>query len=276
MNARLLLAGLAAAAAAAAVPAAEKPGTADGWRSLFNGKDLSGWQTWSGKPNGGTEALGPDKDPLGVYSVVTVDGKPAVRISGEVFGAVTTRDEFEDYHLRLEFKWGEKRYPPREKQPRDSGLLYHCRGPHGAVGGAWMRSMECQIIQGDTGSFYCLGAGPEGGPRADATGEAGKGKMLFKPGGMPLTGVTRLTRAADHERPAGEWNTVDLYVARGAAAHVINGKLAAAVTHTRTKVGGREEPLTRGRIQLQSEAAEIFYRNLAVRPLEQVPDEYLK
>ena len=68
--------------------------------------------------------------------MVEADGRPAVLISGEIFGAITSKDEFENYHFRVEFKWGEKRWPPREKAVRDSGVLYHCVGPQGASGAA--------------------------------------------------------------------------------------------------------------------------------------------
>src|SRR5436190_2959436 len=64
---------------------------ADAWVSLFNGKDLTGWDTWLGRPNGEKEAVGLNKDPKKVYTVVEEDGKPAIRISGEVFGALTTK-----------------------------------------------------------------------------------------------------------------------------------------------------------------------------------------
>src|SRR5688572_5066023 len=87
-------------------------GEKDGWVSLFNGKDLSGWDTWLGKPNGGKEPVGLNKDPSKVYTVVEVDGQLAIRISGEIFGALTSQQELENYHLKLDFKWGEKKWPP--------------------------------------------------------------------------------------------------------------------------------------------------------------------
>ena len=37
---------------------------------------------------------------------------------------------------------------------------------------------------------------------------------------------------------------------------------------------GKEEPLTRGRIQLQSEGAEVFYRNIRLRPITEIPAEF--
>ena len=39
---------------------------------------------------------------------------------------------------------------------------------------------------------------------------------------------------------------------------------------------GQEVPLTKGKIQIQSEGAEVFYRNIAVRPITTIPEEYLK
>ena len=48
------------------------------------------------------------------------------------------------------------------------------------------------------------------------------------------------------------------------------------LTNSRHKVGGAEVPLTKGKIQIQSEGAEVFYRNIAVRPITAIPDEYLK
>src|SRR5687767_7108335 len=80
-------------------------GGKEGWMSLFNGKDLGGWDTWLGKPHDGKEIIGLNKDPQGVYSVTEVDGKPAVRISGEVWGAITSKKEYSNYHFKLEFKW---------------------------------------------------------------------------------------------------------------------------------------------------------------------------
>src|ERR1043165_5943132 len=136
------------------VPAAD--GGDKDWISLFNGKDLTGWDTWLGRPNGEKEAVGLNKDPKNVYTVVEVDGKPAIRISGEIFGAITSQKELENYHLKLEFKWGEKRWPPREKAVRDSGLLYHCVGPHGTAGSFWMRSQELQIQEHDCGDYWSV------------------------------------------------------------------------------------------------------------------------
>src|SRR4051812_47234252 len=107
---RTALAGILAAAAVAAEPAAADPQVVE----LFNGKNLDGWDSDLSSAERGQPALGHNNDPLKVFSVVTEDGEPAIRVSGQVMGGLSTRREFGDYVLRLEFKWGRKKWPPRE------------------------------------------------------------------------------------------------------------------------------------------------------------------
>src|SRR5262245_48826216 len=104
---------------------AEPPAKDSEWIELFNGRDFAGWETSLGVPTGGSEPIGVGRDPEGIFRVVEEDGAPAIRISGETIGGLTTLDEFENFHLELEFKWGEARYASRAELPRDSGLLYH-------------------------------------------------------------------------------------------------------------------------------------------------------
>lgn len=259
----------------APTPAAE----GDDWKPLFNGKDLDGWDTYLGKPHKGTEPVGLNKDPDKVYTVVDVDGKPAIRISGETFGAITSKDDLENYHLKLEFKWGEKKWPPREKAVRDSGLLYHCVGKHGAGGGFWMQSQECQIQEKDCGDYWSVA-----GAIVDFEGEQkdGKGPWYYKKGGKKMSaggpgGVgARIVKNPDYENKTGEWNTIELLTVGGTSVHLVNGKPNMVLTNSRRREGDKEVPLTKGKIQLQSEGAEVFYRNIAVKPLKQIPEEYLK
>ncbi len=245
----------------------------DGWTSLFNGKDLSGWDTWLGRPFKEKEVIGLNKDPNKVYAVVDVDGQPAMRISGEIFGALTTKGDFENYHLKLEFKWGEKRWPPREKAVRDSGLLYHCVGPQGAHGSFWMRSLELQIQEKDCGDFYSV-AGVIVDVEAERKGD--KGPLVYKKGGKQFVGVTsRIIKDPDNEKPTGQWNTIELLTVGQTSVHLVNGKVNMILTNARHKVEGKEVPLTCGKLQLQSEAAEVFYRNIAIKKIAKIPEKYL-
>ena len=254
-------------------------GKEKGWTPLFNGVDLSGWDTWLGRPLGEKESIGLNKDPRRVYTLVEEDGKTIIRISGEIFGALTSKKELENYHLKLEFKWGEKRWPPREKAVRDSGLLYHCVGPHGAAGSFWMQSQELQIQEHDCGDYWSVAGGivDVEGYRKD-----GKGPVIYKKGGEKFavpgkdSGGPRIIKSPDNEKPTGQWNTIELLTLGGTSVHIVNGKVVMVLTNSRRMVDGKEVPLTRGKIQIQSEGAEVFYRNIAYRPIAKIPDDYLK
>ena len=257
--------------------------------SLFNGRDLTGWDTWLGIPHASvagldlprdeagkyTAAQGLNSDPKKVFTVVTVDGAPAIRISGEMFGALTSREEYGDFHLRLEFKWGEKKWPPKENAARDSGILYYAVGEPGAADNkAWMRSLECQVQEHDTGDFWGVG-GTYVDVAGDAEGEGKDRKVVHRPG-APLVTVgavpRRAIKALDNERPSGEWNTVEVLCLRGTCLHVVNGKTNLVLTNPRQAgPDGTLVPLRKGRLQIQSEGAEVFYRNIEVRPLVAFP-----
>jgi hypothetical protein len=257
---------------------------------LFNRKDLTGWDTWLGKPNKAIDVPGQEKnaqgeyvgpvglntDPKGVFSVVHVDGEPTIRISGEVFGALTTKEEFENFHLRFNFKWGEKKWPPRLDRPRDSGCLYHCNGPHGAGSGHWMQSLECQIQEGDCGDFWSVAkviVDVEGidqnpnDPNAYITYQKGAPKVIRT--------IKRIVKDGNHERPSGEWNEIDIFCVGQTSVHMINGTVNMRLTGLRHKVDDQEVPLTKGKLQFQSEGAEVFYRNFVVRPISEIPAQLL-
>ncbi len=253
---------------------------------LFNGKDLAGWDTWLGRPHKLTDVpglpkneqgdylqpIGLNRDPRSVFSVVEVDGAPAIRISGETYGGLITREEYEDYHLRLEFKWGTKRWPPREQAVRDSGCCYHSIGPHDESYGFWMKSFEFQIQEGDCGDFYSLAGVIADAEAVPVNPGDPKSDLLYRKGAPTVVGTTRrIIKDSHNEHASGAWNTIDLYCLGQTSVHVVNGRANMILTGLRHKVEGREIPLTRGRIQLQSEAAEVFYRNIAIRRITKIP-----
>ncbi len=247
------------------------------WQSLFNGKDFTGWETYLDRPYAKDDQpkgapLGLNNDPNHVFSVVQEDGKPALRVSGETFGGINTLADFENYHLRFEFKWGTKKWPPKLDRPRDSGLLYHSVGPHGTPM-LWMESFEFQIQEGDTGDYWGVM-----NVIADITAQKGeKGNYVYRPDATPVTFQDKTPigrwciKSPDSERTSGQWNTLDLYCLGGTCVHMLNDKVNMKVTNTRHLVDGKVVPLTKGKIQIQSEGAEVFYRNIQVEGINALP-----
>jgi len=264
------------------------------WRPLFNGHDFTGWESYLAKPHKSAEvpglkrneqgayleAIGKDRDPLGNFTVTEVDGHPAIHILGQGFGYVATRESFGNYHLRLQFKWGAKKWPPRDKVVRDSGLLYHMHGEPAASDKVWPACVELQIQEHDCGDLYAIVSRLTVPARAVVT-PAGKTLQQYDPAGPPVDFKqeppigNRCVRLADFEKPTGEWNTIELVCIGGDSIHIVNGHVVMRLHDARQKGANADWlPLTAGRICLQTEGAEIFYRDVEIRPITAVPAEY--
>lgn len=255
-------------------------------RSLLD-ESLSQWEIFMGVPHesvvvpgfppatskDGTTGtpLGLGKDPLKVFTVEIVDGKPVLRISGQIYAGLTTLEEFENFHFSCQFKWGEKKWEPRLDQKRDSGILYHCVGPHGAFWNVWMRCIEFQVQEGDCGDFITL-AGTTGDVRLSTIADSDE--FRFDPDGSLYSAVGYARHAPSAESPHGEWNTLEILTLAGTAVHLVNGKPVMVVFDTRQNApeGRGHVPLKRGKIQIQSEAAEVFYRNMEIRTINTFPE----
>jgi hypothetical protein len=266
-----------------------------GWTSLWNGKDLDGWTTWMQRPsptsevpglardaNGRyTEPIGSGRDPLKVFTVDSdVDGRAAIRISGEVFGELRSTASFKDYHLKLQFKWGEKKWPPRAapETQRDSGLLYHVHAAPGAEGRTWARSVELQIQEHDVGDLYAVGsviavrskARPNTRPAIYDYDPAGEWTFFSQSQGAS----GRCVKQPDNEKPTGEWNTVELIAFGEDSIHIVNGKVVMRL-HGPLRIDTPvPTSVTSGPIILQSEGAEVYYRDIQVRPITAIPPEF--
>jgi len=291
-----LLALGAAGAAAFATPRPRPPQAPQvGWTPLWNGKDLNGWTTWMQRPEptsqvpglargadgSYTEAIGSNRDPLKVFTVVPdVDGKPAIRISGEAMGELRSTRVLADYHLRLQFKWGQKKWPPRDgaTTKRDSGLLYHVHAGPGEEGRLWARSTELQIQEGDTGDLYAIGSAIA--VRAKTVPGTRPADYVYDPSGpwtyfSQIAGQSgRCIKQSDAERPTGEWNTVEIVCLGQRCIHVVNGRVVMRLHGPMRITGAVPTPVTSGAIILQSEGAEVYYRDIGMRPITALPAEY--
>jgi len=265
------------------------------WRSLWNGKNLDGWTTWMQAPSPTSdvpglkrddtgkylEPIGSGRDPLHVFTVAEdVDGRSAIRISGEAFGELRSKESFQDYHWKFQFKWGEKKWPPRDRPDtrRDSGLLYHVHAEPGAEGRTWARSVELQIQEGDVGDLYAVGSAiavrskvrPGVTPALYDYDPAGEWFYFSQSHGSS----GRCVKQPDNEKPTGEWNTVELIAFKDDSIHIVNGKVVMRL-HGPQRIDTKlPEPVTSGAIILQSEGAEVYYRDIQVRPIKAIPSEF--
>ncbi len=230
---------------------------------LFNGKNLDGWYTF-------IKGRGRDNDPNKVFTVQ----KGLLTISGEEYGCITTNNEYENYKLVVEFKWGGGTSEPRVEKARDSGILLHSIGEDGGYSGIWMHSIECQIIEGGTGDFIVVGDGtPAFSVTCPVASEKQNGSYVFKPGGELVTiyggrinwygrdpewkDVKGFRGVNDIEKPVGKWNRIECIAKGGEISIYLNKKL---VNHA---VDAQPQ---KGRIQIQSEGAEILFRKVELIP----------
>lgn len=242
------------------------------WVDLLD-KDLTHWDVWTAVPHASIKTL-PDgyikgsaiglSDPYGVYSTERdTDGNLIMRVSGEVYGGLTSKTVYENYHLSLEFKWGEKKWAPRLDKKRDSGILYHATGEHGEMWKVWKKSVELQIMEGDMGDLFLLG-----GPSAQVHVND---DLVWTPAAeaqLRKGHVARAVRSTDMESTDGEWTRIDLYVLGNTAVHVVNGTVVMVLFDIQLE----GKPLIAGELQLQSEGAECYYRNIRIRSIEALPD----
>ena len=249
--------------------------------TLFNGKDLTGWDTYLGPAfdtlTGKFDSLsvrGLNNDPDKVFSVVEEDGEPALRVSGNGFGGIATKDEFENYHLTIQFKWGSQKFHNRKDKPRDSGILYHAVGPFDAGYGNWMLSQEFQVQEGDCGDYWSVAGSIIDIPAVGQQEE----QYVYDPTSELVTfsytstAGKRCRKKPDNEKPTGEWNTVDIYCLGDSSVHIINDVVVMKLYHSRRPENGREIPMTRGKIELQTEGAEVFYRHIQLEPISKLPE----
>ena len=163
-----------------------------------------------------------------------------LHVIGKDLGYVITEKEYRNFHFKVDFKWGVAKWPTRENEKRDAGICYNI--PMNEPDSIWPQSIECHIQEGDVGDFWLLGFST-----------------------ITVNGVTnkpmnhaRMIKQRDAEKPYSEWNTVEVISYNGECIHIVNGEEVNR---------GEKASTTQGRILLQSEYAEIYYRNAKIKQL---------
>jgi len=246
---------------------------ADGWVSLLNGRDLTGWYTMLEKS--GKDVAQKRKMVVMEEGMLHLMGNPEDEEPAEP-GYMATNQEYENVHIRVEYKWGVKRFPPRTESKRDNGILY------GLVGEdhVWPRCVECQIEETDVGDYFLVDGirAVQGGHGNGIFGQGltangwtspptQRGGKAGAPPPEPVTG--RFIKDGDFENLDG-WNVVEVIWQGDRSAHIVNGRTVNAASMLQQpdpQNPGKYIPLTRGKIAIEIEFAEIWFRRIEVKSL---------
>lgn len=109
-------------------------------------------------------------------------------------------------------------------------------------------------------------------PEGNMNAVADKSQSFIPIGKGGATGFC--LRSANYENGPGEWNTVELICFNGNSLHIVNGHVVMILRNSRYVQDGKTLPLIKGKIQIQSEAAEVYYKEIKIRKLESLPAEY--
>lgn len=242
------------------------------WQKLFNGKNFEGWNTFLGRENKEQPYL-INEDSKKVFQII--DGnlhfyKDHIEDSVVQEGYLYTNKEYSNYRLRLEFKWGAKKFAQRKNKNKNSGLMFHVQEPTGF----WPTCAECQIMEGSVGDVYAQNyvwftttidsfvtdtKSTKSFPRYSESGN------VFDYGGkqnsMRMMNRGRLDYSND-------WNRVEIVVRNDSAVFYVNEVLSAKIWKIRFIPPDNPiliKPLLKGRIALQAEATEIIFRNIEIK-----------
>ena len=219
---------------------------ADGWseqpkaKSLFNGKDLTGWH-----PDVPHLDKNPDaKSPFIVREGMLVSlGRPG--------GHLITDESHQNYRLQVEYRFAGK--------PGNCGVLVHASTPR-ALYKMFPKSIEVQMFHRNAGDFWCI--------VEDITVP----DMVKRRGPKEKWGITEgkarriLNLTDDSENPVGQWNTMIIECVGDEVKVWVNGDL---VNH------GAKCTATKGQIALQAEGSEVEFRTLNLTPIKSLSGDEL-
>lgn len=235
------------------------------WQQLFDGKSLDGW-TFYQEGVGATD----------LRNAVVIKNRelhflpPSYHHVDAPPGHIATVGEWSNYHMRVEYRWGVRRWAPRALQRRNSGLLYHM-GPENDR--LFPDCVEFQIQEGDVGDAVVVNSLALQGPLLGGTPlwpnwiEAFPSTYQQPVKAGPY--ARQWHRQSGHYERIDGWNTLDLIAFDDQAAHLVNGRIANTLFKMRkSDASGALVPMTKGRIALELEWAEVSFRNVMIRSLD--------
>jgi L-ribulose-5-phosphate 3-epimerase len=258
--------------------------------------NFSYWEKWMGNPHTSVTGLPTGtltgdgmfgapmgmNDVKGVFKMENLNGEKVLHVSGEIYGGLTTKTQYENYHLQLKYKFGTKKWAPRLDLYKDSGIMFHlAESIDDAFWSCFMMGMEFQIADGMSGDLYLVpnknfSTRPIADVRVDDKKNWNVNAPLALKGGVNKFDFIN-KKAENFESPATEWTTLDLYTIGSSAIYMVNGHVVNAFQNAAIqKPDYSIIPLTKGKIQLQSEGAEIFYKDVTLENIADYPADIKK
>lgn len=202
-------------------------------KSLFNGKDLTGWHA---------DVPAMDKDP-GLQTPFIVRNGLLVSL-GTPNGHLITDAVYENYRLEVEYRFAGK--------PGNCGVLVHASTPR-SLYSMFPKSLEVQMMHGNAGDFWCI---VEDIKVPDMEKRRGPREKWGITEGMERR-IVNLTDGS--EKPLGEWNTMIIECEGNTIRVWVNGDLVN---------DGFDCTASKGQIAVQAEGAEVEFRKLLLTPLK--------
>lgn len=242
----------------------------DGFAPLFDGKTLNGWVTTRS-----TDSFSVNKEEKAIHVYASKEQGSEQRPD-----CLVTKKQFSHYILRLEYKWLEKRFSPRIDWDRDAGILFHA---HGSLKKVWPNSVEMQLgetpgtVTGKSKEHW-KGRQPRRFHTGDlipihsnlVQGQSTRDGEWWDPNGELYSGGRRALTRFGTEKPKGEWNEVEIRVLGDEkATFILNGEVVNEIVNMQKMEGEELVPLSKGHIGLQAEWAELLYRNIRIKELEE-------
>lgn len=223
-----------------------------GFEWLYNGQDLNNWYVVTDDKGEDKDLFVADRDGVHVY-------KNQEALSTQSFGGLITKEDYRSFTLSFEYRWGEKKFRPRQDYVRDAGVVFHVHGEDKI----WPNGVECQIQEGDTGDLWLIGTRVSSRVNPVVWNYNPDGELQTK--GDRERRFQRFPRSFSWEKPG--WNLVELQVDEDHARFLINGHLVNEAIDMKywDENSSAWLPLKSGKMLLQAEGAEIYYRNIQIR-----------
>ncbi|MFN7118693.1 MAG: DUF1080 domain-containing protein [Saprospiraceae bacterium] len=204
-------------------------------KSLFNGKDLSGWHVDVPEMDQNANAINPFIIRNGLLVSL-----------GTPNGHLITDNIYENYRLEVEYRFAGK--------PGNCGVLVHASTPR-ALYKMFPKSLEVQMMHENAGDFWCIveditvpDMEKRRGPKENWGITEGKERRIIN-----------LTDGS--EKPLGEWNKMTIECLDNTIKVWVNNDLVNYGTNCTA---------SKGQIAVQAEGSEVEFRKLLLTPIKKL------